>query len=174
MIFSSSIHLPKLHIPKIQFTDHMKLKKKEDQSVGASVLLRRGTKYRIICGDKVWSRDWRKGHPETVPPRDPFHLHTPNLDTMSDAKKCLLTGACYSCSLRGSARASPIQKWMHLAKHQTESMGIPVEKLGKDCRSWRGLQLHRKSTNINQPDPLKPPRTKPPTKEYTWRYHGSS
>jgi hypothetical protein len=34
----------KLGIPKIQFTDHMKLKKKEDQSVGASVLLRREKK----------------------------------------------------------------------------------------------------------------------------------
>jgi hypothetical protein len=33
-----------LRIPKIQFTDHMKLKKKEDQSVGASVLLRKGNK----------------------------------------------------------------------------------------------------------------------------------
>jgi hypothetical protein len=33
---------PKLRIPKIQFTDHMKPKKKEDQSVDASVLLRRG------------------------------------------------------------------------------------------------------------------------------------
>ena len=32
-------------IPQIQFTDHMNLKKKEDQSVDASVLLRRGTKY---------------------------------------------------------------------------------------------------------------------------------
>jgi len=31
-------------LPKIQFTDHMKLKKKDDQSVGASVLLRRGSK----------------------------------------------------------------------------------------------------------------------------------
>jgi hypothetical protein len=34
----------KLGIHKIQFTDHMKLKKKEDQSVDASVLLRRGNK----------------------------------------------------------------------------------------------------------------------------------
>jgi hypothetical protein len=32
----------KCRIPKIQFTDHLKLKKKEDQSVGASVLLRKG------------------------------------------------------------------------------------------------------------------------------------
>ena len=36
-------------IPKIQFTDHMKLKKKEDQSVDASVLLRRGNK--ILMGE---------------------------------------------------------------------------------------------------------------------------
>ena len=34
----------KLRILKIQFTDHMKLKKKEDQSVHASVLPRRGNK----------------------------------------------------------------------------------------------------------------------------------
>ena len=32
----------KLGIPKIQFIDYMKLKKKEDESVGASVLLRKG------------------------------------------------------------------------------------------------------------------------------------
>ena len=34
----------KLKIPKIQFTDHMKLKKKEDQRVDTSVLLRRENK----------------------------------------------------------------------------------------------------------------------------------
>ena len=35
---------PKLRILKIQFTDYMKLNKKEDRSVDASVLLRRGNK----------------------------------------------------------------------------------------------------------------------------------
>jgi hypothetical protein len=34
----------KLRIPKIQFTDHMKLKKKEDQSMNTLNLLRRGNK----------------------------------------------------------------------------------------------------------------------------------
>jgi hypothetical protein len=34
----------KLGIPKIQFSKHMKLKKKEDQSVGTSILLRTGNK----------------------------------------------------------------------------------------------------------------------------------
>jgi hypothetical protein len=41
--------LPK--IPKIQFTDHIKLKKKEDQSVDASLLLRRGNK--ILTGGNM-------------------------------------------------------------------------------------------------------------------------
>jgi hypothetical protein len=34
----------KFGIPRIQFTDHMKLKKKEDRSVDTSVLLRKGIK----------------------------------------------------------------------------------------------------------------------------------
>ena len=33
-----------LRIPNIQFANHMKLKKKEDQSVDTSILLRRGNK----------------------------------------------------------------------------------------------------------------------------------
>jgi hypothetical protein len=41
------ILVPKLRIPKIKFTDYMKLNKKEDQSVESLILLRleRGTKY---------------------------------------------------------------------------------------------------------------------------------
>ena len=48
----------KFGIPKVQFTDHMKLKKKGDQSVDTFVLLRRVIK--ISMGgerDKVWSRN---------------------------------------------------------------------------------------------------------------------
>ena len=37
------ILVQKLWIPKIQFTDHMKLKKKEDQSVVTLALLETGT-----------------------------------------------------------------------------------------------------------------------------------
>jgi hypothetical protein len=44
-----------LQITEIQFTDYMKLKKKEYQSVGASFLLRRRTKYRSKYGDKLLS-----------------------------------------------------------------------------------------------------------------------
>jgi hypothetical protein len=60
----SGILAQNLWIPKMQFTDCTKFKKKEDQR-RPSVLLRRGNK--IFKGgnkywDKVWSRDWRKGH----------------------------------------------------------------------------------------------------------------
>jgi hypothetical protein len=55
-------------------------------------------------GDKVCSRDWRKGHPETAPPGDPSHIQLPNPGTIVDDKKCLMTGASYSYLLRGSAR----------------------------------------------------------------------
>ena len=57
---------PKLRILEIQFTDHMKLKKKEDQSVGALVLLRKenkiltgpnmGTKCRVETDGKTMQR----------------------------------------------------------------------------------------------------------------------
>ena len=42
----------------IQLTDHMKLKRKEDQRVDASVLLRRGNK--IIKGSRGWEGLGRK------------------------------------------------------------------------------------------------------------------
>ena len=45
-------------IPKIQFIDHMKLKKKEDQNVDTSVLLRKVNK--ILTGgnmEAVWNSD---------------------------------------------------------------------------------------------------------------------
>jgi hypothetical protein len=50
--------LCKFRIPKIQFTKHMKLKKKEEQIVDTLILLRRGNK--IPMGgvrDKLQSRD---------------------------------------------------------------------------------------------------------------------
>jgi hypothetical protein len=69
---------------------------------------------------KKWSRDRRKGHPETAPPRDPSFLQKPNPDTIADAKKRLLTGAWYSCPLRGSARTWLLQMCMFIANHHTE------------------------------------------------------
>ena len=71
----------------------MKLKK-EDQSVGAwSFLEGEQNTHRSKYGDKVLSRDGRKGHPETVPPGDSSYIQLPNPDSIVDAKKCLLKRA---------------------------------------------------------------------------------
>ena len=45
-------------IPTIQLMEHMKFKRKKDQGVDASVLLRRGNK--IIKGSRGWERLGRK------------------------------------------------------------------------------------------------------------------
>jgi hypothetical protein len=58
---------------------------------------------------KKWSRDWRKGHPETDPFRDLSHLQTPNTDTIAYAKKRLLKEVWYRCPLRDSASTWAIQ-----------------------------------------------------------------
>ena len=52
---------------------------------GASVLLRRWNK--ILIGgntETVWSRDRKKGHPETAHPWDLSHIQLPNADTIVD------------------------------------------------------------------------------------------
>ena len=82
---------PEFRIPKIQSTDHMKLKNKEDQSVDTS--LRRGSKYpweeilRQSIEQKLKERPSRD-----CPTGDPSHIQTTNPDTIVDSNKCLLTG----------------------------------------------------------------------------------
>lgn len=54
MLTDKWILTQKLRIPMIQLNDHMKLKKKEDQLVDASILLTRGNK--IIMGGRERER----------------------------------------------------------------------------------------------------------------------
>jgi hypothetical protein len=69
----------------------MKTKKKEDQSVDTSFLLRMGNKIPMEGVTKT-KLELRKDNPETAPPRDPFHNQPPNADTIAYASKILLTG----------------------------------------------------------------------------------
>jgi len=73
-------------------------------------------------GDKVWSRDWRKGHKEPSHRGiKPIYIQPPKLDNIDEAMKCMLTGTWYSCLLRGSARLCQIQRRMLAANHWTEN-----------------------------------------------------
>ena len=95
----------KVKIPKIQFSKH-KLKKKEDESMDTSFLLRMG-KNTHGRNYKVWSWDRRerKDYPETVPHGDLSHKQPSNPDTIAYASKIFLTGPWYSCLLWGYASA---------------------------------------------------------------------
>jgi hypothetical protein len=127
-----------------------------------------GSKY----GDKVWNKDWRKDHPEMAPLGDSCQIQSPKTDTIVDAKKCMLTGAWYSCLLRGSARAWQIHRQMLTANHWTE-YGVPNGRVREKTKgSKRGFQPHRKN-NINQPAPPPHPPELPGTKPLTedmWRH----
>jgi len=81
-------------------------REQEEQSLFcpfSSKFLTKNCSYLKEMQEQKWSRDLRKGYPETTPPWDPSHAQTPSLDTIADAKMCLQTGAWYSCPLRGSA-----------------------------------------------------------------------
>jgi hypothetical protein len=95
-----------LEIAKIQFTGHMKLKKKEDQSVDASGLLR--SRKKIPMGENMETKCGAETEGKAIqrlPHPYPSHIQPPNPDLIVDARKCLLTEISYGCLLRGSARA---------------------------------------------------------------------
>ena len=112
----------KLGIPKTQFTDYMKFKWRNTKMWMIWSYLEGGNK--ILAReniDKVWSRHWRKGHPEIVSPG--IHaIYRHQNETLSEAKKCLLTWAWYSCLLRVSAKAWQTHRHMLSANHYTEHM----------------------------------------------------
>jgi hypothetical protein len=68
-------------------------------------------------------------------PRDPSHLHTPNLDTIADAKKWFLAEAWYSCPLRGSASTLLIKIHQIIGL----STGTPMEELGEGLKELKGI-----------------------------------
>ena len=94
----------------------MKLKKKEDQSMDTSFLLRMGSKIPMEVVAEI------------APPGDPSHKQPPNPDTIAHARKILLTGPCHSYLLSGYASAWQIQKWMFIVIYWMEH-GAPK------CRS---------------------------------------
>jgi hypothetical protein len=119
----------KLAVPKIQFTDHMKLKKTKVWVLWS--FSESGTKY-------SWEQVWRQSVEQRLNERpsrdcltwDPPHIQSPNPDTIVDAQKCLLTRAWYSCLLRVSARAWQIQWWIFAVNYWID-LKPPKEELEK-------------------------------------------
>ena len=77
--------------------------------------------------------------PRASPPIDDQLGHPllqPNPDTIVDSNKSLLTGAWYSCLLRGSASARQIQKWMlkviHWIEHRFPNEGARESTQGDE------------------------------------------
>ena len=136
----------KLRIPKIQFAKHMKFKKKEDQSVDISSLLRMGNKrsYR----DKVQSRAWRNDHPETAPLGNPPYKQPPNpvtrqMPTRACWQEPDTAVTCEALLVPGKYRSWSSQSSIG------QSTRSPMKELEKYPVSWRGLQPHRKNINMN-------------------------
>ena len=108
----------KFRIPKIQFTDQLKLKKKEDQSVDASVLPRRGNK--TLTGANVETKcgaETEGKFSQRLPHLGIHPIYSRQTWTLLQMTEVL---ADSSCLLRGSARAWQIQKWMLTVIHSTE------------------------------------------------------
>jgi hypothetical protein len=80
-------------MPKIQFTNHMKLKKKEDQSVDTSIILRRGNKIPMKGVTETKCRAETEGKTIQRLPHLGIHpIYKQQTQTL-DANKSLLTGA---------------------------------------------------------------------------------
>jgi hypothetical protein len=70
---------PKAPNNLIQFADHMKFKKKEDQSVNASVLLRR--KNKILKGGNTETKYGRETKGKAIQRLPHMRIQTPKRDT---------------------------------------------------------------------------------------------
>jgi len=73
----------------------MKLKKKEDQSVDASLLLRRKNILIELHTETNFAAEAEERVIQSLPHLDiqPIYIQPPNPDNIADVKKCMQTGA---------------------------------------------------------------------------------
>jgi hypothetical protein len=121
-----------------------------------------GTKYRRRYRDKLWSRDWRKGHLETAPPGNPSHIQSPNLDAIvyDGNWKCLLTEVCMAVSWEDLPEPD---KYRGRSSQPTIGLnaGSLMEELEKGLKELRGFAAPWREQQCQQsrgPCPLGVPR----------------
>ena len=138
----------KLQITRIQLTAHMKLKKKEDQSLDTSILLEGGWKY-------PWKESQRQSVEQKLKEclsRDsPTWGSIPYYITKSryfcGCQQVLPDRGCYSCLQRGSTSAWQIQTWILTSYHWTEQR-IPNEGARERTQGTEGGGNHIGGTTI--------------------------
>ena len=130
----------KFKIPKIQFTDHVKCKKREDQSVDASVFLRRGNKIfiyymEIKCGS------------EGKAIRDCPNWGSIPYSHQTWTLLCILGSACWQkpdMAVLWDALPEPDKKRGRCFQPTIGlSTGSPMEELEKGLKELKGFATHR-------------------------------
>jgi hypothetical protein len=162
------IRLNNIGIPKIHFTDHMKPKKKEDQSVDASVLLRRGNT--ILTGGNMETECGTETEGKAIQRLPHLGLHPIyRYQTLLQMPR----SACWQEPDRAVSWEPLLEPGKYRGGCSQPTIGLstgsPMEELEKGLKELKGFATHRKNNNINQPDLPELPGTKPPTKDYTWR-----
>jgi hypothetical protein len=140
----------KLRIPKIQLAKHMKLKKKEDQSVDTSFLLRMGNKIpmegvtKTKFGAEMEGRTiQRLSHPGIHPINNyqtQTLLHMPAGFCWQDLDIAI---SCEAMAVPGKYRSGCSQSSIGW------NTGSPMKELEKVPKSRRGLQPYRWNSNMN-------------------------
>jgi hypothetical protein len=157
----------KLWIPKIQFTDHMKLKKKEDQS--ASVLLRRGNN--ILMGANMETKSRAETEGKTIQRLPHLGIHPIN-SHQTLTLLWMLRNVCWKkpdivVSWEALARALQIQSQMFAGNHCTEC-GLPNEGVRERTEGAEGVcnPIGRTTIPTNQTPQSSQGLNHQP--EYTW------
>jgi len=128
----------KLKLPKMQSTDHRKLRK-DDQMQMLPLLLKRGKIF--IWGDM--EAKFRAVAPgmaiQSLTHMWTIYIQPPKLDKIDEAKICMHKGTGYSSLLRDTSRACPIQRSILATNHWTENRtplgGISgsIERVERAC-----------------------------------------
>ena len=129
----------KLRISKIQFTDHMKLKNKEGQSVDASVFLRKKTKYsqEQFWRPSMWQR-LEERPSRDYPTGDSSHKQSPNLTLL-----LMLRSACWTEPDVAVSWGSLLEPYGYKGRRQQPtivlSIGSPMEELKGGLEELKGF-----------------------------------
>jgi hypothetical protein len=137
----------KLRIPKIQFSKHMRLKKKEDQSEDISFLLRMGNKIPMegvtetkIGAEMQWRASNRLCH---------LGIHPVNSHQIQTLLHMLARFSWQNPDIAVSCEAMPVPGKYRSGCSKSSigwNTGPPMEVVP---RSWRDLQPYRRNNNMN-------------------------